>query len=112
MRLEPATFPLTVTRLPFACFGKISCDMPVITSGYSSPVRTVKIKVKRNPGPSSLIIACSFSRQTQRGDDLVNQPNTGEGDNHSAQTIDEEISAQHLASTDRFVLNTAECQRN
>src|SRR5215813_2639825 len=112
MRLEPTAFPLTITMLPLACFGKMSWEMPVIAAGYSNPVSTVKTTVKRNPGPSSLIIFTSVSCQPQRDDELVDQPNARKRCDDSAKPIDQKIPAQHLAGAYRFVLNASQRQRH
>src|SRR5947209_3642032 len=111
MRLDPIILPSNVTRLPFARSGKMSSDIPVITAGYNNPVSTVKTSVKRNPGPSSLIII-SFLRQTQRDDELVNGPYAWERDNDSTEAIDEKIPAQHLSRANRFILHASQCERN
>src|ERR1019366_4343291 len=125
MRLDPTTLPPTVTRLPLACFGKISSDTPVITAGYSNPVRIVKINVKRNPGPSSFNMSYSFIlagssprrlptllREMQRHEHLVDQPNAGKRHNDPAKTIDQQVAREHLAGADRLVLHAAEGQWN
>ena len=49
-----------LTRLPFACFGKINSERPVITAGYKQTGENVKTSVNRNPGPSSLNMTYSF----------------------------------------------------
>ncbi len=70
--------------------GKISSDTPVITAGYSNPVRIVKASVKRNPGPSSLIMnSILLLRQMQRNQNLVDQPNPGKRHDDSAKAIDQ-----------------------
>src|SRR6266496_2915211 len=122
MRLDPTTFPLTLTRLPLACLGKISSDTPVITAGYSNPVRTVKTSVKRSPGPSSLIMCYSYSgglqvepaplRQMQRNDDLVNQPNAGKWHDDSTEAVDQKVPAQQLASAHGLIPHTPKSQRH
>src|ERR1039458_10582234 len=95
MRLDPTTFPLTFTRLPLACFGKISSDTPVITAGYSNPVRTVKTSVKRNPGPSSLIMCYSYSGglQVEPAPLRQMQPNDDRSEEHTSELQ----SLRHLA---------------
>src|SRR5438034_10497819 len=110
MRLDPRTLSFNVTRLPLACFGKMTSDMPVMTAGYSSPVSTVKTSVNRNPSPISLIMMNSFSPrlgQTQSDDQLIDRPNPRERDNNSTKAIYQKIPAQHLTGADRLVLHAA-----
>src|SRR5215471_20832091 len=85
--------------------------MPVMIAGYNKPVSTVKTSVKRNPGPSSLIM-CFSSRQSKCDDDFVDYPNAREWNDDSAQSVDEQIPAQHLSCADGFVLHAAQCKRN
>src|SRR5258708_3222103 len=75
------------------------------------PVRIVKTMVKRNPGPSSFNMIRSL-RQMECNQDLVDQPDSGKWHDDAAETIDQEIAREHLASTDGFVLHTPERQRN
>src|SRR5262245_21015181 len=110
MRVDPTTLPFALTRLPLACFGKTSWDTPVMIAGYTKPVNTVKTSVKRNPGPSSLIM-CFSSRQSKCDDDLVDDPNARERHDDSSQPVDEQIPAQHLSCADWFVLHAAQCKR-
>src|ERR1039458_9334349 len=95
---------------------RLTLVFTVLTAGYSNPVRTVKTSVKRNPGPSSLIMCYSYSgglqvepaplRQMQPNDDLVNQPNAGKWHDDSTEAVDQKVSAQHLASAHGLIPHT------
>ena len=50
MSAEPTTVPSWTTRLPLAGEGKTTWAMPVITSGSTRPVITVKISSDNSAG--------------------------------------------------------------
>src|SRR3974390_845141 len=86
--------------------------MPVIASGYARPVNMVSAIIKRNPGPSSLIIPFLLLCKVKRCEEFVDQPNPREWRNDTAQTVDQKISRQHLARANRLVTHSTEGQRD
>src|SRR5512132_3390763 len=99
------TLPSFSIRLPCAWYGKITPAIPVIASGYRSPVMIVSARRSTTAGRISFNMGSISSREMQRGDHKVDGFDPNEWDDHAAYAIDPKVAPQQRRSADRSIFD-------
>src|SRR5579863_5174357 len=112
MRREPTILPSLVMRLPAASFGKTSWAIPVTTSGYTTPVITVRIRNSTRAGRISERIWVTSSNQMRQHQTPVNELDSRERNENTSQAVDQQVTPQEHGSPQGAVLHPLQCQRD
>src|SRR5215468_2098172 len=103
---------LSVIKLPVALSWNKTCPSPNTTSGYTPQQTTARTKVTKMDARSSEIKFFIILNELQRGNDDIDDFDSNERNDDSAETINEQVALQNRQRPDGLIHHASESERN